>query len=167
MPCRDTDHPDVARRPRREAGIPEVAVDVIVNSLPVGSCERFLEGLLLAPALGVTGDCPAGVRRRAAAQVVQAGCPADERPPAILGQVHPGSRDLGFLHVSPHGYSLLAMRVVPLTPAQLVPAHHGRPDDPPAAQQAMSARDGSSVTEVAASHSVYVSQPLALASLIK
>src|SRR6478609_4083805 len=131
MPCRDTDHPDVARRPRREAGIPEVAVDVIVNSLPVGSCERFLEGLLLAPALGVTGDCPAGVRRRAAAQVVQAGCPADERPPAILGQVHPGSRDLGFLHVSPHGYSLLAIRVVPLTPAQLVPAHHGRPDDPP------------------------------------
>ncbi len=38
---------------------------------------------------------------------------------------------------------------------------------PPAAQQAMSARAGSSVTEVAASHSVYVSQPQAVASLIK
>jgi pimeloyl-ACP methyl ester carboxylesterase len=38
---------------------------------------------------------------------------------------------------------------------------------PPAAQQAMSARAGSSVTEVAASHSVYVSQPQAVASIIK
>jgi pimeloyl-ACP methyl ester carboxylesterase len=38
---------------------------------------------------------------------------------------------------------------------------------PPAAQQAMSARAGSAVTEVAASHSVYVSKPQAVASLIK
>ncbi|MFE4228678.1 alpha/beta hydrolase [Arthrobacter sp. NPDC056886] len=38
---------------------------------------------------------------------------------------------------------------------------------PPAAQQAMSTRAGSSVTEVAASHSVYVSQPQAVASIIK
>jgi pimeloyl-ACP methyl ester carboxylesterase len=38
---------------------------------------------------------------------------------------------------------------------------------PPAAQRAMSERAGSSVTEVAASHSVYVSQPQAVASLIK
>lgn len=38
---------------------------------------------------------------------------------------------------------------------------------PPAAQQAMSTRAGSSVTEVAASHSVYVSQPQAVAALIK
>jgi hypothetical protein len=38
---------------------------------------------------------------------------------------------------------------------------------PPAAQQAMSQRAGSSVTEVAASYSVYVSQPQAVASLIK
>ena len=86
MPFRDTDHPDVAPRPRREAGIPEVAVDVIVNSLPVGSCERFLEGLLLAPALDVTGDGPACIRGRAAAQVVQAGCPADERPQPFSGR---------------------------------------------------------------------------------
>jgi pimeloyl-ACP methyl ester carboxylesterase len=38
---------------------------------------------------------------------------------------------------------------------------------PPAAQQAMSGRAGATVTEVAASHSVYVSQPQAVASLIK
>jgi pimeloyl-ACP methyl ester carboxylesterase len=38
---------------------------------------------------------------------------------------------------------------------------------PPAAQHAMSERAGSSVTEVAASHAVYVSQPQAVASLIK
>jgi pimeloyl-ACP methyl ester carboxylesterase len=38
---------------------------------------------------------------------------------------------------------------------------------PPAAQHAMSTRAGSSVTEVAASHSVYVSQPQAVASLIQ
>ncbi len=38
---------------------------------------------------------------------------------------------------------------------------------PPPAQRAMSERAGSSVTEVAASHSVYVSQPQAVASLIK
>lgn len=38
---------------------------------------------------------------------------------------------------------------------------------PPAAQHAMSQRAGSTVTEVAASHSVYVSQPQAVASLIK
>ncbi|MCU1532147.1 MAG: Pimeloyl-ACP methyl ester carboxylesterase [Arthrobacter sp.] len=38
---------------------------------------------------------------------------------------------------------------------------------PPAAQHAMSARAGSSVTEVAASHSVYVSQPQAVASVIR
>ena len=38
---------------------------------------------------------------------------------------------------------------------------------PPAAQKAMSTRAGSSVTEVAASHSVYVSQPQAVAALIK
>jgi pimeloyl-ACP methyl ester carboxylesterase len=38
---------------------------------------------------------------------------------------------------------------------------------PPAAQQAMSERAGSSVTEIAASHCVYVSQPQAVASLIQ
>jgi pimeloyl-ACP methyl ester carboxylesterase len=38
---------------------------------------------------------------------------------------------------------------------------------PPPAQHAMSQRAGSSVTEVAASHSVYVSQPQAVAALIK
>ncbi|MFE4835782.1 alpha/beta hydrolase [Arthrobacter sp. NPDC056691] len=38
---------------------------------------------------------------------------------------------------------------------------------PPPAQHAMSERAGSSVTEVPASHSVYVSQPQAVASLIK
>jgi pimeloyl-ACP methyl ester carboxylesterase len=38
---------------------------------------------------------------------------------------------------------------------------------PPAAQRAMSARTGSTIAEVAASHSVYVSQPQAVASLIK
>jgi pimeloyl-ACP methyl ester carboxylesterase len=38
---------------------------------------------------------------------------------------------------------------------------------PPAAQHAMSERAGSSVTKVAASHSVYISQPQAVASLIK
>jgi pimeloyl-ACP methyl ester carboxylesterase len=38
---------------------------------------------------------------------------------------------------------------------------------PPAAQHAMSERAGSAVTKVAASHSVYVSQPQAVASLIK
>src|SRR3984893_1762422 len=38
---------------------------------------------------------------------------------------------------------------------------------PPAAQRTMSQRAGSTVTEVAASHSVYVSQPAAVATLIK
>lgn len=38
---------------------------------------------------------------------------------------------------------------------------------PPAAQRAMSERAGAAVTEVAASHSVYVSQPSAVASLIE
>jgi pimeloyl-ACP methyl ester carboxylesterase len=38
---------------------------------------------------------------------------------------------------------------------------------PPAAQRAMSERAGAAVTEVAASHSVYVSQPAAVASLIE
>jgi pimeloyl-ACP methyl ester carboxylesterase len=38
---------------------------------------------------------------------------------------------------------------------------------PPPAQRTMSARAGSTVTEVAASHSVYVSQPAAVAALIK
>jgi hypothetical protein len=38
---------------------------------------------------------------------------------------------------------------------------------PPAAQHARSERAGSSVTEVAASYSVYISQPQAVASLIK
>jgi pimeloyl-ACP methyl ester carboxylesterase len=38
---------------------------------------------------------------------------------------------------------------------------------PPAAQRAMSQRAGSTVAEVAASHSVYVSQPAAVAGLIK
>jgi hypothetical protein len=38
---------------------------------------------------------------------------------------------------------------------------------PSAAQHAMSERAASSVTEVAASHSVYVSQPQAVASLMK
>jgi pimeloyl-ACP methyl ester carboxylesterase len=38
---------------------------------------------------------------------------------------------------------------------------------PPAAQRTMSQRAGSTVVEVAASHSVYISQPAAVASLIK
>jgi hypothetical protein len=38
---------------------------------------------------------------------------------------------------------------------------------PPAAQRAMSQRAGATVTEVAASHSVYVSQPDVVASLIE
>ncbi|WP_083510519.1 alpha/beta fold hydrolase [Pseudarthrobacter sulfonivorans] len=38
---------------------------------------------------------------------------------------------------------------------------------PPAAQHAMAERAGSTVSEVAASHSVYVSQPQAVASIIK
>jgi pimeloyl-ACP methyl ester carboxylesterase len=38
---------------------------------------------------------------------------------------------------------------------------------PPAAQRTMSERAGSTVTEVAASHSVYVSQPAAVAALIR
>jgi pimeloyl-ACP methyl ester carboxylesterase len=38
---------------------------------------------------------------------------------------------------------------------------------PPAAQRTMSQRAGSTVTEVAASHSVYVSQPAAVAALIR
>jgi pimeloyl-ACP methyl ester carboxylesterase len=38
---------------------------------------------------------------------------------------------------------------------------------PPSAQRTMSGRAGSTVTEVAASHSVYVSQPAAVAALIK
>ncbi len=38
---------------------------------------------------------------------------------------------------------------------------------PPSAQRAMSQRAGSTVVEVAASHSVYVSQPTAVADLIK
>ena len=38
---------------------------------------------------------------------------------------------------------------------------------PPAAQRAMSQRTGSTVVEAVASHSVYVSQPAAVASLIK
>ncbi len=38
---------------------------------------------------------------------------------------------------------------------------------PPAAQRAMSQRAGAAVTEVAASHSVYVSQPAAVADLIE
>jgi hypothetical protein len=37
---------------------------------------------------------------------------------------------------------------------------------PPAAQRAMPERAGSTVVEVAASHSVYVSQPAAVAALI-
>jgi pimeloyl-ACP methyl ester carboxylesterase len=57
------------------------------------------------------------------------------------------------------------------------PAWRGKPswylvttDDkmiPPPAQRTMSARAGSTVTEVAASHSVYISQPAAAAALIK
>jgi hypothetical protein len=38
---------------------------------------------------------------------------------------------------------------------------------PPTAQRSMSGRAGATVTEVAASHSVYVSQPAAVARLIK
>jgi pimeloyl-ACP methyl ester carboxylesterase len=38
---------------------------------------------------------------------------------------------------------------------------------PPSAQRAMAERTGASVTEVAASHSVYVSTPEAVAALIK
>ena len=38
---------------------------------------------------------------------------------------------------------------------------------PPPAQRAMSARAGSTVTEVAGSHAIYVSQPAAVAELIE
>jgi pimeloyl-ACP methyl ester carboxylesterase len=38
---------------------------------------------------------------------------------------------------------------------------------PPPAQRAMSARAGSTVTEVAGSHAIYVSQPAAVAELIQ
>jgi hypothetical protein len=38
---------------------------------------------------------------------------------------------------------------------------------PPPAQRAMSARAGSTVVEVAGSHSIYVSQPAAVAALIE
>ena len=38
---------------------------------------------------------------------------------------------------------------------------------PPAAQRTMSQRTGATVVEVAASHSVYVSQPATVASLVK
>jgi pimeloyl-ACP methyl ester carboxylesterase len=38
---------------------------------------------------------------------------------------------------------------------------------PPPAQRAMAERTGATITEVPASHSVYVSQPQAVASLIK
>jgi hypothetical protein len=38
---------------------------------------------------------------------------------------------------------------------------------PPAAQRVMSGRAGATVTEAAASHSVYVSQPAAVADLVK
>jgi len=38
---------------------------------------------------------------------------------------------------------------------------------PPAAQRAMSRRAGSDVVEVAGSHAIYVSQPAAVADLIK
>jgi hypothetical protein len=38
---------------------------------------------------------------------------------------------------------------------------------PPSAQRAMAERTGATVTEVPASHSVYVSQPQAVADLIK
>jgi hypothetical protein len=38
---------------------------------------------------------------------------------------------------------------------------------PPQAQRAMSERAGSSVTEVAGSHAIYVSNPEAVAGLIK
>jgi hypothetical protein len=51
--------------------------------------------------------------------------------------------------------------------AELVPGHHRGPDDPPPAQRAMSQRAGSKVTEVAASHSVFLSQPAAVAALIE
>jgi pimeloyl-ACP methyl ester carboxylesterase len=37
---------------------------------------------------------------------------------------------------------------------------------PPPAQQAMAERTGATVTEVSASHSVYVSQPAAVAALV-
>jgi hypothetical protein len=38
---------------------------------------------------------------------------------------------------------------------------------PPLAQRAMAQRSGATVTEIAASHSVYASQPAAVASLIE
>jgi hypothetical protein len=52
--------------------------------------------------------------------------------------------------------------------AKLVHSHDRRPNDPAAAQRTMSQRTGSTVVvEVAASHSVYLSQPAAVANLIK
>jgi hypothetical protein len=51
--------------------------------------------------------------------------------------------------------------------AKLVHSHDRRPNDPPAAQRTMPQRTGSTVVEVAASHSVYLSQPVAVADLIK
>ena len=52
--------------------------------------------------------------------------------------------------------------------AKLVHSHDRRPNDPPAAaQRTISHRTGSTVAEVAASHSVYISQLAAVADLIK
>ena len=51
--------------------------------------------------------------------------------------------------------------------AELVSRRHRRPDDPAAAQRAMAGRAGATVVEAAGSHAVYVSQPAAVADLIK
>jgi len=51
--------------------------------------------------------------------------------------------------------------------AKLVLAHDRGQDDPPAAQRIMSKRAGSTVVEVKGRHSIYVSQPGAVASLIE
>jgi pimeloyl-ACP methyl ester carboxylesterase len=51
--------------------------------------------------------------------------------------------------------------------AELVPDHNGDRMIPPDAQRSMSERIGATVVEVDASHSVYVSQPAAVADVIK
>ena len=50
--------------------------------------------------------------------------------------------------------------------AELVPHHHRGQDDPAAAQAAMADRIGARVSQAAASHAVYVSQPEAVVAVI-
>jgi hypothetical protein len=51
--------------------------------------------------------------------------------------------------------------------AKLVPRRDRGPNDPPQTQRSMSERAGSTVEEATGSHSIYVSQPDAVADLIR